>query len=116
MHELSVCQSLINEVSRVASERDRGDVTRILVRIGPLSGVEPDLLLNAYPVAAAGTPFADARLDIESCGVRIRCRACGHEADVAPNRLLCTSCGDLRTELVRGDELILESIEFLDSP
>lgn len=116
MHELSVCQSLIAEVRRVATDRDAGAVTRIVVRIGPLSGVEPDLLANAYPIAAAGTPAADAELEIEFSGVRIRCLGCGAEADVAPNRLLCPGCGDLRTELVSGDELILESIEFDERP
>lgn len=114
MHELAVCQSLIAEVRRVASERNANDVTRIVVRIGPLSGVEPDLLANAYPIAAAGTPAADAELEIRFSGVRIRCRVCDAEADVAPNRLLCPSCGDLRTELVSGDELILESVELAE--
>ena len=62
MHELSVCLSLLDEVKRVARENNAGSVTRIVVKIGPLSGVEPDLLRNAYPIAAAGTIAEEAEL------------------------------------------------------
>jgi [NiFe] hydrogenase assembly HybE family chaperone len=55
MHELSVCLSLLREVERIARENNAGRVTRISVTVGPLSGVEPDLLRNAYPLAVAGT-------------------------------------------------------------
>ena len=65
MHELAVCQSLLEEVKRVARENGAASVTRIVLKVGPLSGVEADLLRNAYPLAAAGTIAEDAELEIE---------------------------------------------------
>ena len=40
MHELAICQSLIDQVEVIAVERNAQCVTTIVVAIGPLSGVE----------------------------------------------------------------------------
>jgi hydrogenase nickel incorporation protein HypA/HybF len=112
MHELSVCLSLLDQVERIAREHDADRVERILLRIGPLSGVEAPLLENAWPLAAAGTVAESARLDIEPAPVRVRCGECGAETEATPNRLLCGVCGDWRTRLVSGDEMLLASLEL----
>ena len=112
MHELSVCLALLEEVKRVAAEHGAGEVTRITVTIGPLSGVEADLLRNAYPIAAAGTLAENAELEIEPSDIVVRCSQCGAESSARPNRLLCGECGDYRTNLVSGDEMVLKRVEM----
>ena len=114
MHELSVCQSLLEEVKRVARENGAGSVTRIVLKLGPLSGVEPDLLRNAYPLAAAGTVAENAELEIEIAGIIVSCSQCGGESPAVANKLLCAHCGDYRTKLVSGDEMVLQSLELDD--
>jgi hydrogenase nickel incorporation protein HypA/HybF len=81
-------------------------------RIGPLSGVEPQLLEQAFPLASAGTIAAHAELAIETLAVRVRCETCGAETEATANRLLCGACGDWHTKLVSGDELLLVSVEL----
>jgi len=112
MHELSVCQSLLEQVERIAADHGAERVERIRVRIGPLSGVEADLLRSAYPLAAAGTIAEGAELDIEPAPVLVHCVSCGAETEATPNRLLCGACGDWHTRLVSGDELLLASLEL----
>jgi hydrogenase nickel incorporation protein HypA/HybF len=112
MHELSVCQGMLRQVSDIAAEHAARSVSSITVRIGPLSGVEPALLAQAFPIASAGTIANDAELRIESLPVRVRCETCGEETDAAANRLLCGACGDWHTRLVSGDELLLASVEL----
>jgi len=112
MHELSVCQSLLDQVESIARAHGATRVERILLRVGPLSGVEPALLLNAYPLAAAGTLAEHAELVIEPAAVRVHCSECGAESDAAPNRLLCGSCGGWKTRLISGDELLLANLEL----
>ena len=114
MHELSVCLSLLREGERVARENNAGRVTRIVVTVGPLSGVEPDLLRNAYPLAVAGTVAEDAEFQIDLSEIVVKCSKCGTESPARPNRLICGECGDYRTELVSGDEMILQSLELDD--
>ena len=115
MHELSVCQNLVIQVERIARQH-QAQVSSITVRIGPLSGVEAALLEKAYPLAVAGTCLATARLIIDSLPVRVHCRICNENTDAAPNRMLCASCGDWRTDLLSGDELQLASVELNRAP
>lgn len=112
MHELSVCQALVAQVVSIAQEHSAHAVTAIRLRIGPLSGVEPDLLERAYPLAAADTVAARARLDIEAAPVRVACTVCGAESEARPNALACRHCGAWRTRLIAGDEMLLASVEL----
>jgi len=112
MHELSVCQGMLHQVSDIAAEHAARSVSSITIRIGPLSGVEPALLAQAFPIASAGTVASDAELRIESLPVRVSCETCGAETDAAANRLLCGACGDWHTRLISGDELLLASVEL----
>jgi hydrogenase nickel incorporation protein HypA/HybF len=115
MHELSVAQALVEQVEGLAARHGAAGVHLIRVRIGPLAGVVPDLLATTFPLAAAGTICERARLDLAEAPVRVRCRTCGAESEARPNKLVCGACGDWHTELVSGDEMILETIE-LDVP
>lgn len=112
MHELAICQSLMNQVETIAAERDAQRVTSIIIGMGPLSGVEAQLLKNAYPIASAGTVAENAELIIEYLPIRVKCSQCGSESDASPNKLICKICGDWRTTLVSGDELMLMSVEL----
>lgn len=112
MHELSVCLALIEQVESIAREHGSNRVERIGLHIGPLSGVEPALLENAFPLAAAGTVAEHATLTIEPAPVRVRCDECGAETDAAPNRLICGNCGGYRTSLTGGDEMLLANLEL----
>jgi hydrogenase nickel incorporation protein HypA/HybF len=114
MHELAVCQALITEVASVARQRGMPRVTGIELGIGPLSGVDSDLLEDAFPFAAAGTLAEGAALRMRRIGVRVRCQSCHAESGARTNRLVCGQCGDWRTTLVTGDELVLERIEMTD--
>ena len=112
MHELSVCLALLQQLQGIAAERNATRITRIELSVGPLSGVESDLLQNAWPIACAGTIAVDAQLVIDDSAVVVRCRTCGAETAASPNRLLCGQCGDFQTTLVSGDEMILQRVEF----
>jgi hydrogenase nickel incorporation protein HypA/HybF len=112
MHELSVCLSLMQQVEQIAAEKNARRVTKIVLSIGPLSGVEPELLRHAYPMAAAATVAAEAELVMESADIVVRCSQCNAESMATANRLLCTACGDYRTRVISGDELTLMSVEL----
>ena len=112
MHEYSVCMALLEQVERIAREHRARRVERIVLQLGPLSGVEGPLLEHAWPLAAAGSIAVDAELVIETAPVRVRCTQCGAESEAQANRLLCASCGDYRTQLISGDEMLLANLEL----
>lgn len=112
MHELSVAQALVEQIDAIARDHGADAATSFRVRIGPLSGVVPDLLESAFSLAAAGSLAEQAAMQLVEAPVRVRCQTCGAETDAAMNRLLCGACGDWHTQLISGDELILESVEL----
>ena len=112
MHELSVCLSLLEQVQAIAAERDALRVTRIELKVGPLSGVEPELLKSAWPMASAGSIAVDAQLVVDETGIVVRCSACETDTAATPNRLVCGICGDFHSTVVSGDEMILQSVEL----
>ncbi|MCU7936350.1 MAG: hydrogenase maturation nickel metallochaperone HypA [Candidatus Thiodiazotropha sp. (ex Dulcina madagascariensis)] len=112
MHELSVCLAMLNQVSDIAERERAANVTRIVIRVGPLSGVAPELLQQAFTIARAGTIAEQAELLTEEQPVRVRCLRCGSECEARANHLVCCECGDFRTRLISGDELLLASVEF----
>lgn len=112
MHELSVAQALVDQVEEIVRERGAARASGIRVRVGPLSGVVSDLLASAFPLAAAGSVAANATLTLVESPVRVHCQTCGAQTEAAANRLLCATCGDWHTQVIAGDELILESVEL----
>jgi hydrogenase nickel incorporation protein HypA/HybF len=112
MHEMSICQGLLDQVERIAREKGAKQVDSIVLSIGPLSGVEPELLSRAYEVAKLKTIAEYATLEISTGPVVVECRSCGASGEAGVNRLLCPSCGDWQVDVVEGDELLLLRLEI----
>ena len=112
MHELAVCQALLDEVEAVAAANGAHAVLRIEVAIGPLSGVEAGLLARAFSIARLGGVAEHARLELDEMPILVHCPACGTDSDAAANRLLCAACGTWRVRLISGDELVLRRVEL----
>ena len=113
MHELAVCQALIDQVEQLALKEHAQQVLSIHLGIGPLSGVEARLLQQAFFIARAGGVAAEAELVIDSLPLQVSCDQCGQTTDALPARLLCGACGNWRTRLVSGDELQLQHVELI---
>jgi hydrogenase nickel incorporation protein HypA/HybF len=112
MHEIAICQALISRINNLAEQHGGATLERIVLRVGPLSGAEPELLRHAFPLVAEGSVAASAALDIEMSPVEILCRHCGTKAVVSAAALSCPGCGGWQTVLLTGDELILQRLEF----
>ena len=114
MHELAVAQALVEQVDAVIDQHNAMQASLIRLRIGPLAGVVPELLASAFPLAAAGSRMEHAELEFVDASIRVRCQTCGAETAAAMNRLLCGDCGDWHTQVISGDELLLESVELIN--
>ena len=104
----------MTQVRAQAAAHRAARVTGIRLRIGPLAGVEPHLLHQAFSIARAGTLAEGAVLTIEDAPLTVACRLCGATGAAAPNRLLCPSCGTWQVQVTGGDELLLASLDLAD--
>lgn len=115
MHELSVCQSIVQQVIKLADDYQTNSINKINLSIGPLSGIDIQLLQHAFPIASAGTVAESALLETESLPIRIKCQTCQRESEAQMNKLICAYCNDWHTQLISGDEMLITRIEF-DTP
>ena len=115
MHELSVCQGLLQQLAPISAKND-GEVSEIHLRIGPLSGVEPTLLRSAFSIAQKQSVAPQAKLIIEHSALMVRCGQCETESEVSVNDLRCRQCANQQTQLISGDELLLVSVQFSGEP
>ncbi len=102
----------MTQVESVARDNDAARITSITLGLGPLSGVEAQLLEDAFPIASAGSIAADAALVIQLIPLRVACAECGAETEAKPNKLICAACGNWQTRLISGDALLLMSVEL----
>lgn len=110
MHEYSVVSSLLATAEAQAQGHAATSIRRVVVRIGELSGVDPDLLASAFELAREGTLCGEASLEVERIPVTWACRACGR-AIAAGDILRCPDCG-APAKLVSGDEILLAQLEL----
>jgi hydrogenase nickel incorporation protein HypA/HybF len=109
MHELGLCSSIVDAIERRAGERT---VARVTVRVGRLHHVHPEAFDQSFAVAAMGTVAQDAAADLVLLPVRARCGSCAGTWDAEEIPGACPTCESIEIELVGGDELVLESIEY----
>lgn len=111
MHEYSLIQALVDRVEAEARSRGAVAVHRVVVSVGELSGVDPQLLATAYETFRAGTACQGAALELKRVEAGWSCPACRRPIPRgAP--LACPACGG-PAELPPGaDEILLERIEM----
>jgi hydrogenase nickel incorporation protein HypA/HybF len=111
MHEYSLVQALVSRVEEEARRRGALAVHRLSVRVGELSGVDPELFLTAYETFRAGTICERAPLALSRVAASWSCPAC--RAPIARGAVLrCAAC-DVPARLDDGgDALTLDGIEM----
>jgi hydrogenase nickel incorporation protein HypA/HybF len=85
-------------------------VHRVRVKIGELSGVEPELLDHAFKVVRDRGVCQDAELEIERVPAQWACPECGRMGEPG-ERLQCSLCR-IPLALAGGDEILLEQIDL----
>ena len=112
MHELSIASAILDAVRKEAEKRPGARVTKVGVRIGALSGVEPEALSFGFTVLVKGTEFEPLALEIEPVPRRQRCPACDFTFEVAEDNLACPRCARIETQFAGGDELDMAYLEI----
>lgn len=112
MHELSLVASAFEVLEEKAREHGAARVTRVVLKVGVMSGVVPDLLESAFETYKIGTIAETARLEIVVVPVKLRCPDCGGEAVREEADFACAGCGSRRVEIVEGRDLVVETIEL----
>ena len=113
MHELSIAESIVGISARHANGRR---VTKVYRKVGHLRQVVPSALAFSFELVAQGTPVEGAELEVEGVPAAGMCRGCGKESPLESFPLQCRACGGFDLEILRGEELFVESLEMEEHP
>lgn len=112
MHELGIAEAALRQTLAHAHEARARHVARVVLRIGAVSGVDPEAFRFAFDALLPGTIAEGATLEINVVPARVRCPTCAQ--DFAPGDdfiFNCPACQRVCTELTSGRELELCQLE-----
>ena len=112
MHELSIAEDLVRAIGGELRRYPNTRLKSALVRVGALRLIEPTTLERCFEAAVSDSPLAGAQLRVEQVKASARCRKCCLEFAVEDRWFECPRCGETGSELLRGDELQLVSLEL----
>jgi len=109
MHELGMCQAILDVVEKRAGDRP---VARVRVRVGQLHHVHPEAFEQSFALAAAGSVADSARAELVLVPITGTCLSCSESFESSEPILACPMCGALDVDQRGGDELTIELIEY----
>jgi hydrogenase nickel incorporation protein HypA/HybF len=113
MHEVALCQGLVELILAQQRETPFEYVRRVIVEIGALGHVDPHALEFAFDVQAHDSPAADAVLEIREIPGRAWCMDCEASVSLARRGDGCPTCGGFTLIVEQGEELRLKELEVV---
>ena len=111
MHEMSICESILDVLKDQAREQEFDRVKRISLEIGPLSGVEIEALKFGFDVVTRGSLAESAALEIVETKAMAWCMPCGEAVAINERYDACPKCGSHQLQVTAGEELRIKELE-----
>ena len=112
MHEVSICQSIIDLVEGEFPESALEKVSVVHLKIGLLSCVQPEFLEKVYEFMVSETDLKNSKLEFERIEVTAECESCDCSFQVRDFVFICPQCGTPSSNISHGNELLVDKILF----
>lgn len=112
MHEYSIVQSLLESCEEHVQENKAEKVTKLVVKIGVMSGVEPYLLKEAFEVFKEGSVCDGCVFKMNIQKLKIVCNSCHSTNELEANAYLCPECKSNEITLIDGEDMFLMQLEL----
>lgn len=111
MHELSLCESVVQLIEEQAQAQGFRQARMVRLEIGRLAGVEVEAMRFGFDAVARGSVADGARLEIIEVPGTAWCPHCQRQVRVQQRYDACPSCGHVPLELTAGDEMRVVELE-----
>jgi hydrogenase nickel incorporation protein HypA/HybF len=112
MHELGICEAVLERVEQRAGDRR---VDGVGLRAGTGLRLVPEALQQSFELLTMGTVLDGAALELEIVPGRGTCRDCGESFAVAETFPDCPACGSVVVSVEGGDELVVTWLRYADT-
>lgn len=112
MHEYSIVQALLDQCDEQAAAHNATKVTKIIVKIGVMAGIETQLLQTSFDTFKEDTICAEAEFIINLQQLKLECKECANIFEVDEVRYFCPKCESLSVKVLDGEDMYLMSLEM----
>ena len=112
MYEFQLTNRLNTAVQTLCTQHGLSRVKRILIKVGGLRRINPELMTFIFASLSRGTPAEGAILSVMMVPVTFKCYTCGKTWTTTEDaEFLCPACQSRNVDLLNGLEL---GIDFID--
>lgn len=113
MHELALCQSVVDALSEQSGIHGFERVTLVRLEVGALSCVASESLQFCFTAVTHGTLAEGARLELIRLPGKAWCLDCGAAVALAERYDDCPQCAGHRLRISEGDEMRIKDLEVV---
>lgn len=111
MHEMSLCEEVLQVIEAEARAQQFLRVRRVRLEVGALACVEPEAMRFSFDAVTRGTLAQGADLEIIQVAGQAWCLTCACAVAVSQRYEDCPDCGSVLLRLTRGEELRIKNLE-----
>lgn len=111
MHEMSLCESILQTLEQQAEIQHYRKVNTVWLEIGALAGVEIDALRFGFDIVVKGSLAEAAQLKIIEIPGQAWCLPCGRNVVVQQLYDECPHCGSHQLQVTGGDQMRIKELE-----
>lgn len=111
MHELSLLQSLLDQLQDIKEKNQIDSINDVYLSVGEISGVEISFFQSTADLYLPSTDWSHLRFHFFKIPWCVRCKNCLNEQEVKNQDMKCRNCLSDHTETIRGHEFIIQRIE-----
>lgn len=111
MHEFSLAEEIVEIIRKSASKSGKQKVSKVVLEIGKLSGVEEHALDAALEIILPEAGLDNTIIEKTIVPGRAKCLDCQNDYKLDDLFSLCPNCNSYHKEILSGKEFIILSIE-----
>ncbi|HBR96428.1 MAG TPA: hydrogenase maturation nickel metallochaperone HypA [Gammaproteobacteria bacterium] len=111
MHEMSLCEGILQILQDNAKTQNYTRVHRVRVEVGQFATIEKDALHFCFEVVCRNTLAEGAALDICTAAANTWCMACGKAVVIEDRFSPCPDCGSYQLQTDGGDDIRIKDLE-----
>lgn len=111
MHEMSLCEGVLQIIEEQAKRQDFTQVKRVWLEIGALAGVDAQAMRFGFDAVMQGTLADGAVLEIVDLPGQAWCLPCSKSVSVRARFDACPECGSYQLQVTGGEEMRVRELE-----